>query len=316
MRRALGLSLLLALAGGTSAQDFATLYRAAEDARLAAQNDAAHVASAYAAALRAFDAIPTETPERGAALPAAASAALRAGAAQRAVTLIGQSVALGGDDALHAEVQVTALVMAEQARAAVAAIAVWAARQPAAVERALDAVRQQHSGALCEAAETALREGKTDVGLLTFSLLAKVSGRHPVALANLALALRHVGREAEAEAHYREAIAAAPSDHELWNDLGLLLKGLRRDQEAVAAFVKSRALETEKAPSGPATSNLVTMIRAGRAPDSAASIDAGAALAAVLARFPAAGMARHLLLRDLLASPFPTGRTDSDAPKR
>ncbi len=316
MRRVLGLSLLLALSVGPSAQDFATLYRAAEDTRLAARNDAAHVASAYAAALRAFDAIPTQAPERGAALPTAAFAALRAGVAQRAVTLIGQSVALGGDDAVHAEVQVTALAMAEQAGAAVAAIAMWAARQPDAVERAVDAVRQQHGGALCEAADTALREGKTDAGLLTFSLLAKVSGRHPVALANLALALLHVGREAEAEAHYREAIAAAPDDHELWNDLGLLLKGLRRDQEAVAAFVKSRALETEKAPSGPATSNLVTMIRAGRAPDSAASIDAAPALAAVLARFPAAGMARHLLLRELLATPFPAGRTDSVAPKR
>jgi tetratricopeptide (TPR) repeat protein len=309
-----GVAVLWLAACSVSAQDFAALYRSAEEARRAG-GDPAAVRAAYAAAVAAFARV--LAPARAATLPAAAFAALQAGDAARAATWIAESVAHGADDAMHAEIQVQALALSGQARAAVDAVFTWTRQHADAVVRALRAVQGQAAGALCEAAETALRQGQTEVGLTTFTQLAAAAERHPVALGNLALALRHVGRVDEAEAIYREALGKAPEDADLWNDLGLLCKGQRRDAEATAAFHKSLACETQRPPSGPATSNLVTMVRAGRAGAYADQLpETTAALAGVLARFPQAGMARHLLLAEVLDAAFPAARTDSRAKKR
>ncbi|HLU39246.1 MAG TPA: tetratricopeptide repeat protein [Planctomycetota bacterium] len=309
---------LAALAGAAApAQDFAALYRRAEDLRLQGDANAAEVRSAYAAAVHSFVALSADAPGRAASLPAAAFAALQAGEPARAARWIEESLALGADDAWHAGLHVRALALAGEARAAVAAVHRAHARHPEAVRAAVAEVRAAAAGALCEAADVALREGRTDEGLLTFTLLVEVSGRQPTALANCALALRHVGREAEAEALYREAIAAAPEDPELWNDLGLLLKGQGRDAEAVDAFARSLALDRDRPPSGPAISNLVAMARAGRVRDAAAGIaDPVGALSGVLARVPSAAMARRLLLAELLDRPFPPDRADTRAPLR
>jgi tetratricopeptide (TPR) repeat protein len=277
--------------------------------------------AAYRAAVAAFARLPAQASERAAALPAAAFCALQAGAPAQAARWIEESAARGGETAQHAEILVQALALAGDARGAVAAAHAAAAHEDAVV-RAFAAVQAQAGGALCEAADVALREGRTDEGLFTFTSMVAATDRHPLALGNLALALRQIGRTDEAETTYRQALQLAPNDPELWNDLGLLFKGLGRDAEAVAAFVHSRSLETVDPPSGPATSNLVAMMRAGRVPNGEAPLaDPTAALAGVLARFPEAGMARRLLLEELLgrcraAAPFPGGHTDSRDPGR
>ena len=81
---------------------------------------------------------------------------------------------------------------------------------------------------------------------LALDLLAqslRLEPRETIALTQRGLAYRRGGLLREAEAAYREALAAGEDSVELHNNLGNLLLGLRRPPEAVPHF--QRALELE-----------------------------------------------------------------------
>jgi tetratricopeptide (TPR) repeat protein len=311
--RARALALLWSVA--LPAQGFEVAYGRAEGLRLAGTAPAAVVQQSYREALLAFAELPGDAPARRAALPAAAFCAEQAGELGRAAALAQESLQAGYRDDFHVELRIRTLACAGQAEATVVAVDEWSRSHPTAVVRALAQVAGEVSGALCEAADVLLRQGQTEAGLRTFAALAEAAQRQPLALANWALALHRVGRVDEAEARYREALTAAPSDADLWNDLGLLLKGQRRDAEAMVAFRRSFELDATPQKAGPAATNLVLMQRAGRTGGPA--IDVVATLRGGLGRSPVSAMVRRLILDELRArASFPVARPDTGGSAR
>lgn len=298
----------LAFVRPATAQGFDIAYAHAEDLRSAGGAESRVLRAAYAEALAAFDRLAATDPTRVASLARAAQSALLAGDPARALALVGDAERRNASDGLTAEVRLCALVESQQVDAFVAGLRTTASVHPQAAARAAVAIVARHGGAACEAADRALRRGQHDDGLFVFEALANATGRDPIALGNWALSLRHVGRAEASEQLYREALDASPKDADLWNDYGLLLKGQRRDREAMAAFGKSLALDVAASsagpPTGPAISNLALMQARGRGVDAGAAIlpDPQAALAAVVARRPDAMMARRLLLDSLAAA--------------
>ena len=57
---------------------------------------------------------------------------------------------------------------------------------------------------------------------------------------NLAVALGHAGRQAEAEAQFRQVLQVAPDRADAHNNLGIVLAGLGRLAEARAEFHDAR----------------------------------------------------------------------------
>lgn len=304
------LGVLAALTFGHSApgQGFEVAYARAEELRAGDQAEPRALCAAYAEALAAFDRLAATDPTRAAHLPHAAHSALLAGEPARALALVGGAERRDASDGLTAEVRLRALVESQQVDAFIRSLRATAAEHPQAAARAAAAVVAGHGGAVCEAADRALRRGQHDDGLFVFEALATATGRDPIALGNWALSLRHVGRAEASERLYAEALQASPADAGLWNDYGLLLKGQRRDREAMAAFAKSLALDVAASPAGPPTgpavSNLALMQARGRGTDAGAEAlpDPPRALAAVVARRPDAMMARRLLLDSLAAT--------------
>lgn len=304
----------LSFSQGAPGQDFEVAYARAEELRTGDGAEPRVLRAAYAEALAAFDHLAATEPSRVAQLARAAHSALLAGEPARALALVGDAERRDAGDGLTAEgrgllaeVRLRGLVESQQVDAFIGVLRATAAAHPQAAARAVAAVVAGHGGAVCEAADRALRRGQPDDGLFVFETLATATGRDPIALGNWALSLRHVGRVEASEQLYREALAASPDDAGLWNDYGLLLKGQRRDREAMAAFAKSLALDSAASPGGPSTgpavSNLALMQARGRGVDvgAAALPDPPRALAAVVARRLDAMMARRLLLDSLAA---------------
>lgn len=310
--------LVVWLAAACAAQDFTAAWQSAESARLRGGVSPAIVARGYREALELFERLDHASAVRRDNLACAAFAAEQAGEPARAAQLAVEGLAaeLGDDAAAYlVEIRVRALVRAKQFDAAVEAVAGLSPRAPDQVVKALRDVYAEAAGGLCEAAELALRQGETDAGLRVFAGLAEAAARHPTALANWALALHHVGRDDEAEARYREALAAAPDDSDLWNDFGLLLKGQRRDAEAMAAFRRSFALDPSPTKLGPAGTNLALMQRLGRAGEPA--VDVLASLRGGLGRSPVSAMVRRLVLDELHERrAFPSARPDTGGADR
>jgi Tfp pilus assembly protein PilF len=115
------------------------------------------------------------------------------------------------------------------------------------------------------------------------------------ALANLGLAYRQLGRGADAERTYRQGLALAPRTDWLWNDFGLLLKGLGRLDEAFQAFVSGMKQEANPGDSAAGTNLGVLFQRTGKSGDREPQVD----LQRVVASRPDAAMARRLLLDGL-----------------
>lgn len=289
-------------------QGFEGAYARAEERRVAGGVEPLALRAAYAQALAAFDRLAATDPARVAHLARAAHSALLSGEPGRALALVGDAERRDASDSLTAEVRLRALVESQQVDAFIANLRATASVHPDAATRAAAAVVAGHGGAVCEAADRALRRGQHEDGLFVFEALSTATGRDPITLGNWALSLRHVGRAEASEHLYREALQASPDDASLWNDYGLLLKGQRRDREAMAAFAKSLALEVAASPvgppTGPAVSNLALMQARGRGADAAVVVlpDPPRALAAVVARRPDAMMARRLLLDSLAAT--------------
>lgn len=121
----------------------------------------------------------------------------------------------------------------------------------------LEVVRQ-HEGELLPAADGLLQAGEVAAGIWLFDALARCRPGEAVPLANLALALRHIGRTEEAGQAYLRALDLAPGDEQVWNDYGLFLRGSARPAKALATFEKSYQLDDPPG-SGPAITNLVQM---------------------------------------------------------
>ncbi len=318
MARVAGGLIALACAGPLPAQRVEALWSQAEDLRRNPGADPAAVRTAYARVVQAFDALAVDDAARRHEAGFAAHGALLAGDAARALTLAQQRERATADDALAIETRMRALVELGQADAFVAAMASAARANGPAVEKACVALVEHHGGALCEAADRALRQGHADEGMAVFEALVRASGRAPVALANLALANRHLGRLEASEGLYREALQALPEDPDFWNDYGLLLKGQRRDREAMVAFAKSHAHDPTRPPTGPAVSNLAFMQGRGRGRGAEAEGLAApvAALTDVVARRPDAMMARRLLIDALVDPTRAPGRPPGGVPPR
>ena len=121
----------------------------------------------------------------------------------------------------------------------------------------LEVVRE-HERELLPAADGLLRAGEAAAGIWLFEALARCRPGEAVPVANLALALRHLGRTEEAEQAYLRALDLAPGDEQVWNDYGLFLRGSSRPAKALATFQKSYQLDDPPG-SGPAITNLVQM---------------------------------------------------------
>jgi tetratricopeptide (TPR) repeat protein len=296
-------ALAMAAFGGTAAagQGFAELYREAEAMRLRADADPERIRAAYGRALDAFGAVTVDSPEYTGGLPAAAFAAFMAGRYERAAGLFSDSIAAGHRDAFHVDYRLRSLAAAGKALELAAEARRCAHDHPAAVDAALDWAWRSLAGGLQRAAEELCRLGHVDEGIWLSERLVQASSRHPLALADAALMLRRVGREADSERAYREALARAPEDPLLWNDLGLLYKGAGRLAEAVDAFARSFQLDARPG-EGPAITNLLLLREAGAdrvqvAGESREVLpDADAALSRALALRPDAALLRRLCL--------------------
>lgn len=287
---------------------FSAAYQEAEQLRLGEGSDPGALRDAYSEALEEFVRLPPAQAETATWLPSGAFCAYLAGRPELAVSLFEKSIAAGNCDAFHAEYLLLAQLDAGRHVELLRRARELAEGFPEAVDRVLIV-----GGGLTQArawlvADGWLRRGDAEAGLWVFRQLARGADDHPDALANLGLALRHVGRETEAEAVYRRALAAAPDDPSLWNDLGLLFKGAGRTGEAEQALLRSRQLESEP-PTGAATTNLVWLgLRTGRRPLAHPEV----ALAALLAERPDAELARRAYLEvlGLSATPFPASVPD------
>jgi len=120
------------------------------------------------------------------------------------------------------------------------------------------AVFAEHQRALLPAAARLLQTGDTGQGLWLFQALSRLRPEDGIAMANLALACRHLGLTGTAAQTYRQALRLAPADEQVWNDYGLFLRGSGRLVEALDAFERSYGLD-DRPGVGPAITNLVQM---------------------------------------------------------
>jgi tetratricopeptide (TPR) repeat protein len=293
-------------------EGFKEAYARAEELR--ASGPAKPAREAYRQALRAFLRLPAPVRGDPGWLRPGAFCAFQSGEHALAVDLFEESMRAGNQDAFHAEHLLRAQLGAGLHGEMLHSARDLEPRFPAAVRRVLvddDGLGQAQAWLI---ADRWLRSGGTEDGLWVFRYLARASGDHPHALANLALALRHLGREQECEATYRRALEGAPDDASIWNDFGLFLKGAGRLREAVEVLVRSRGLEA-RLPTGPATTNLALLgLRTGNHALASPAI----ALAAVLERRPGAAMARRAYLDVLTvtAPPFPSSAPDRERPPK
>lgn len=202
-----------------------------------------------AAALAAFLRLEAADPARRARLEQAGAVAVMAGNPGLAIELLAELGDACGQ--LGCEWRLRALLRLE--RGAAAAVRVAADPWPAVAA----ALRAEEGSAL-RAAERLLRGGAEAAGVALFEGLARAWPDDAIRLANLALTRRHLGRIAAAETAYQRALALAPTDGQIWNDLGLLLRAAGRPADAVAAFRRSLELDA-RAGEGPAVTNLVQM---------------------------------------------------------
>ena len=264
--------------------------------RLGGGAEPGEVRSAYDGALALYLRLSPEVGRSADWLPSGAFCAYLAGRFEMAADLFAASMDVGHRDAFHAEYLLRAQLAAGQHDPLLRSARRLTAGFAAEVDRVLIEEGGLRRAKAWVVADSWLRRGDTEAGLWVFGQLVRASGDHPDALANLALALRHVGREDAAEEAYRRALARAPRDALLWNDLGLLWKGAGRDDEARTALVRSRELEPQP-PTGAATTNLAGLgLRSGRhsLPDPAE------ALATLLAQRPEAELARRAYLDVLI----------------
>jgi len=100
---------------------------------------------------------------------------------------------------------------------------------------------------------SALRQsGKGDDAIAELRNVLRGDGRNASALAGLGLVYESKGQHELAELVIRRALEVVDKDRPqvaaaAWNDLGLVLLSLRRDQEAFAAFDKAAALDPQLA---------------------------------------------------------------------
>lgn len=258
------------------------------------QLDGAVMDQRYAGALREFLRRPAGTEGYGDRLLAAGYCAYRADRASMAVGLFDDAWQRGPTEAL-AEWRVLARFRAGPARAAIdAALPLLGEATPLRV--GVDRALLSQAGSAMPEADRRLRSGDDREGLAVFEALVRASGDATWALANLALAYRHVGRVADAERCYRQALAAEPADIVVWNDLGLLLRATGRVPEAIQAFRKSYDNDPDPG-MGPGITNLVQIGWWAPDVDGASSMDA--ALAALQKR-PEAAMLRRLTVEALI----------------
>ncbi len=227
---------------------------------------------------------------------AAVYSAIRAGEAARVAALLQQRVDAGDVDAATVEWLLRAHLAAGAADPALRAVRRHIDAHGDLVHRVL----VEHGGlAGLGAAAVAggwLRRGDTDAAMWLFEFAVESSQRHAFDLANLALANRHIGRIEDAESLYREALEAAPDDAILWNDWALFLKGTGRPAEAAEALERSRQCE-QPPDTGPATTNLL-LLALGRGEGVGPAVGQ---MAVVLAKRPAAALARRALLQGVAA---------------
>lgn len=277
--------------GQLAAQEsFAEAYAAAEELRANGAGEA-RLRQAYGRAADLFGAAPAEHRDDPGWLPAAAYSAWMAHRSGEAADLFAQSWETGNRDAFHAEHLLRSLWASDRRDGLLSQARTLEQQFPQIVRAILVDEGALHAVAAWEIGGHWLRQGQTDLGLWVFERLVDAGGRHPTSLANLALALRQVGRETESEATYREALTAAPDDAALWNDFGLFYKGAGRNEEAAAAFAESRRKEQE--PTGPATVNLLVLSNAGFR---VAPVAWPTAISQVLAERPTAALARRACL--------------------
>lgn len=292
MRR-LCLSMVLLAAPALAQQDFSELFEhAIEQERNG--GSAEQLRPAFAAALRAFLKLPADVPQHSSLLPQAGRAALGAGRAALAGELLEQARSAGEIDAYLVAWWLRAQLAAGFVESSLGRARQWDRQYPGPVGEFLAGADGTGRVALLEGAGRALRRGDHGLALWLFARVA--AGQHPIAIANLALAQRHLDRLDESERSYRRALELAPDDAMLWNDYGLLLKGSGRISEAWEAFQRSYRLEPSQG-MGPATTNLLLLSRnAGRDWPMA-----GAALEALLRLRPEAALPRRLAILRILA---------------
>lgn len=285
----------LAVAGGAAQEPLRQAYAAAEGLRLGGAPPE-EIGRAYGRALDLFLRLAPDDPSHAEWLPVAAFCAYQARDWSRAIELYQAALRRGGDDATNAGQLLRALVQGGRGAEALHTARALAERFAEPVRTVLVAEGGLERARALDVADAWLRDGDTAAGLWVFRYAVAARGGQALDLANLALALRRVGLEAECDAVYRRALELAPDDALIWNDYALFLRGAGRRDEAERAFRESRAREQPADP-GPATANLALMGLGGRELLDQPRL----ALARVLAQRPSSPMSRRALL-DLLAA--------------
>lgn len=107
-------------------------------------------------------------------------------------------------------------------------------------------------------ADRMLRQGRTEPALWVFQALSRAAPADAVKLANLALTFRHLGNLRASLDAYQRAVALAPDDLGIRNDLGLFQRATGMTAAAAATFRACEALDDPRG-AGPAITNLVHM---------------------------------------------------------
>ncbi len=252
---------------------------------------------AFAAAFRAFETIPEKTPGYAAALPRGAWSAYRAQRYRSAARLFSvlRDASRGGDPVVTA--MLTSLFRSDGGgRDSVVSAKDGYAKHQRAVH---DWLAQPRDFGRLAALGGDLLQRRDPLGLwLLETQEVAMRGRRgrEFALANLALAYRQSGDGNKAYDTYGEALKIASHDATLWNDFGLLLKGLGKIGPAFDAFVAGLRAETEPGSSPSGTNLGVLFQRTGKSRGRDPQED----LARVLRKRPDAALTRRLLL-DILA---------------
>lgn len=245
---------MLFVVGSASAQSTEAFDRAHEQA--AAARDATARASAARAAASAFLALPVGRP-RSMRLLEGAEAFLWSGDAAAAAELVAEARAAGMANGRLARLAVATALRTRPFADAIATIAREIAAWPEDVRAALVADEPLAAAV----AQKALRGGKTDAGRLVFEQLAAARPLAGYRIANLALCLRQLGEIEAARRQYQLALELAPTDLEVENDLGLMLRAQGDLPGAAAAFHRSWRLDLARGDAerarGPAITNLV-----------------------------------------------------------
>jgi tetratricopeptide (TPR) repeat protein len=247
---ALGLGLVLVLAGAAAAQQAAAFDQA--HAALVAAESTQRPAAARAAAM-AFLALPNG-PERSARLMEGAEALVAAERAPLAAEVVAEARAIGMRSGRLARVAVAAALRSQDFGAAVAVARKDAVAWPADVLAAAGA-------------ERALRQGDTASGRFVFEQLAAAGPVSGYRVANFALCLRQLGEVDAARRQYHLALVLAADDLEIENDYGLFLRAQGDVAGALAAFRRGWQLDLARSADvrgrGPAVTNLVHLAAIG-----------------------------------------------------